>query len=355
MSGEEQSPHDRNYETLDEAARSLESSLESIQGGDLSKVLRDKEAAVRAAEQDLSRARGRGYLYAGDAEFLIADARAAFPAALSRVDAVLAEARQSLAHEATSVLARARALGDQDLSYADGDVSWVSAEADRIAEAVSGLTTRAEEAANDFNGFADEALASVKRANFTLDLLESASFKLLPSEDILFALNAVYRDAPGKGNVKGVLFFTNQRLRFELRDEVVTERKFLVFASKKEMVKELLLDEVLGKMLSSDDVEQGVVFKDQILRFSWSPGVRCAIKNEFELLDGENAKDWDAIIEMIRTGVLEQTRVQTAPPVPVYTFPTDCQGCGAPLPGTVKGQTISKCPYCKKDHLGVAS
>ena len=41
---------------------------------------------------------------------------------------------------------------------------------------------------------------------------------------------------------------------------------------------------------------------------------------------GENAKDWDAIIEMIRTGALEQTRVQTAPPVPVYTFPTDCQG-----------------------------
>jgi hypothetical protein len=177
----------------------------------------------------------------------------------------------------------------------------------------------------------------------------------LPSEDILFALSAIYRDAPGKGNVKGVLFFTNQRIRFEIRDEVVTERKFLVFASKTETIRELVLDEVLGKLHASDDVEEGVVFKEQILRFSWANGVKCPINTAFELLDGENAKDWDGVVEMIRTGVLEQTRVQTAPPVPVYTFPTDCEGCGAPLPGTVKGQTISKCSYCKRDHLGVAS
>jgi hypothetical protein len=350
----EPSPHDRNYDTLDSAATSLEQSLEALQGAGLVADLRQREADLRAIEKDLGQARGRGYLYANDTEFLISDAKAALPAALQRVEALAAEARNGLARQAADVLGRARTLADTDLSYADGDVSWISAEASRIADEVDGLKDRAGEAAAEVINFIDDAGSSVNRALFTLDLLEGASFPLQPGEDILFALNAAYRNAPGKGTVNGVLFFTNHRVRFELRDEIVTERTFLIFASKKEQVRELLLDEPLGKMTASDDLQEGVMFKDEILRFSWSPGVRCPIKTEFELQDGENAKDWDATIEMIRTGVLEQTRVNTAPPVPVYTFPTECHGCGAPLPGTVKGQTICKCTYCRKDHLGVA-
>jgi hypothetical protein len=350
----EPTPHDRNYDTLDAAATSLEASLETLQGAGLVADLRQREADLRELERNLGQVRGRGYLYAADTEFLIADAKAGLPGALQRVEALAAEARGGIARQAAEVLGRARALADTDLSYADGDVSWISSEADRIADEVSGLRDRATEAAADVVNFIDDAGYAVNRALFTLDLLEGASFPLQPGEDILFALNGAYRDAPGKGTVKGVLFFTNHRVRFELRDEIVTERTFLIFASKKEQVRQLLLDEPLGKMLASDDVQEGVVFKDEILRFSWSQGVRCPIKTEFELHDGENAKDWDATIEMIRTGALEQTRVNTAPPVPVYSFPTECQGCGAPLPGTVKGQTICKCTYCRKDHLGVA-
>lgn len=351
----EPTPHDRNYELLDQAATRLEQSLETLQGAGLVAELREREAELRTLEQQLGQARGRGYLYAADTEFLISDAKAGLPAALQRVEAIAAEGRQGVARQAAELLSRARALAENDLTYADAEASHLSSEADRIADEVAGLRDRAAEASGEVIGFIDDAASSVNRALFTLDLLESKSFPLQPGEDIMFALNATYREAPGKGTVKGVLFFTNHRVRFELRDEIVTERTFLVFASKKQEVKELLLDEPLGKMVASDDVQEGVVFKDEILRFSWAQGVRCPIKTEFELADGENAKDWDGVIEMIRTGVLEQTRVNTAPPVPIYTFPTECGGCGAPLPGTVKGQTICKCSYCRKDHLGVPS
>ncbi len=68
-------------------------------------------------------------------------------------------------------------------------------------------------------------------------------FNSKPGEQLVCAFEATQID--GKQKTRGALFFTNERLIFEKREEVVLEKKLFI-ATKKQLVKEVKFDFPVG-------------------------------------------------------------------------------------------------------------
>ena len=150
----------------------------------------------------------------------------------------------------------------------------------------------------------------------------------------------------------GVLVVTDQRILFEHKEEVVTKRTMLFFAAETKLVRELKLDEPVGNLGSSDDSQRGMIFKDEVLTFSWR-GAKCPPRTTFNI-DGTTAKELDTIVEAIRSGAIARERVGGKPgQQPAGTpvkWATKCTNCGAAMPMPVKGQNKLSCSFCGTEH-----
>jgi len=72
------------------------------------------------------------------------------------------------------------------------------------------------------------------RIDWTLDELNSATFRLIATEGIIMAVEAVWVDGKeDKDDPKGVLYLTDQRLLFERKQEVATKKVLFVATEKK--------------------------------------------------------------------------------------------------------------------------
>jgi hypothetical protein len=233
------------------------------------------------------------------------------------------------------------------------DVDALETERDGIDSAVREAEERVQAASKPFTELYDQLHEKVGHAHHAMDLLDSAPYKLAANENLISVLDATWDDHPG-GKAVGMLLVSDQRVRFEHAEEVVTKRTLFFFASEKKMVRELKIDEPVGNLAASDDSRRGLIFKDELLTFRWEGETRKAPPQTTFMLSGITAKELDALIESVRSGEIARTRVGGAagqkPAGTPLKWPTTCSNCRGAMPVPVKGQASLKCPFCDTEH-----
>lgn len=192
--------------------------------------------------------------------------------------------------------------------------------------------------------------SSLNRLSWMMGALdESSEISMRSGEGPLLAVECEWhRD--GDEGPEGVLFLTDQRLLFEQREEVVTKKRFGIFKSESEMVQKLWLDINLNDIDSIEDSEEGGflgIGKDDILELVCSgdaPVSRARLH-----LKGQDSADWRSEIKRARSGDVAKDRHAAAEEDyagQVFSFPSQCPNCMAPLPAPHRGATHLTCEFC---------
>ena len=359
-------PSTEQQESLEQDLRSARRKLEKLQGEIHFSSLIDKATDARSdlpeVKSELQRLRSRGYAFRGDLETSLQDME-------SKIDDVIDELRRSASRRSSS-------LQDQvdDVRRTASSINGVSGKhagrIESLESEVRSLTNSVKNAKDNLESISEpilkqykEVKGKVKDLHWTVDQFESATFQMTPEERPVAVALVTWQDAPGGDEPEGMLLLTDHRMYFEQKEERVTKRKFMFFKAESENLHKLLLNEPIGHLQSSEDSTKGWVMKEQILTFSWSSAADAPSETTFKVNSG-TAKDWDEVIELLRTGDLSTYEASTAsntagdvvgsaPPVASghqVRWPENCQSCQAPLTPPVKGQTAIVCEFCGTSH-----
>jgi hypothetical protein len=313
----------------------------------------DRERKLPGLATELKTQRARGYRYKGDLEARLADATARARTAATEVRSETERAASSFRARVDKLVHDAQRLGVVDAVAITPQLHALESEQKAIDQGLDAVESRIKTIAAPFTDAVDAVVAGVKAIDDIMDLFEQGKFKLEPGEDPFNCVAAAWEDAPG-GPKNGLLLMTNRRIRFEHKDKVVTKKGFLFFGGETKDVQELLIDEPVGHLASSDDSTRGWVMKDQLLTFSWNRPAKVQ-KTTFKLASGY-AKEWDDVVEALKAGTIETQRVAAgSAPAPADTtpergWPSKCKECSGILPKPVKGQSRIACDYCGTQH-----
>jgi hypothetical protein len=307
------------------------------------------EKKLVEGEASLKRLRGRSYVWRPDLEEKLQQGRNQVAPAQKVAREEASAASRDLRRRVDDLIEEGRSLARRgNFARNEASIEGYEREVDGVEQALDAAEERIKAAVAPLTTPVDELEKALKDLHWTVDQQDSASFKLEPDEHLIACVLASWEDHP-EGARKGVLFFTDHRVRFERKEEVAT-KSFLFFTTEKKKVQELLINEPVGQLVSSDDSTRGWVMKDQLLAFSWAQDARCPKKTTFEL-EGGTAAEWDKVVELIRSGNLAEFRARgEAKDLAAVRWPSACEGCGAVLPAAVKGQSELVCPYCQQKH-----
>lgn len=183
----------------------------------------------------------------------------------------------------------------------------------------------------------------------TLELSESASFGFLPTESVIRAVKAIWTrdEKEDKEDPEGYLFLTDQRLIFELRDEIAT-KKVLFFTTERKKVQELMFEVPVFSVASIKATKQGMLKNEDWLEMEFEPD--AFTRNAKMHLDGQNCNEWQALINQAKSRELDADRafaVDEAAVEKVKAAPVVCPSCGATLAKPVlRGMDTITCDFC---------
>jgi hypothetical protein len=351
----DESPLEKAKDHARDADRVLDQVTRDLAFADEIESVTKRRAGIGKLQEELARARTRGWVWGGGWEASmagLAELGARSTAEVSnnasigtaRFRTQLDQVRGRLSRTAVTAANRA-ALGQ------------LEDDANDLKRAVDAEQSKLQALAKPFVDAFDGLQKEIVDAHKHLDRFQSARFQLQAGENPYRTSECTWQDCP-QGTVNGFLYLTDKRVRFEQK-ETVTTKKFLFFTASSEDKHELLLDEPVGNIARSDDSTKGLVFKDQLVTLTWQ-GARIQ-KSTFDINSGETAKDWDTWIEELRSGQLAHRMMKpgaggpgaAAPPptmgMPVNA-PTKCSACDASLDAPVRGVTVLVCKYCGQRH-----
>lgn len=134
-----------------------------------------------------------------------------------------------------------------------------------------------------------------------LDRFGDAGFKLGPGERPMMAFDANWVEAPSTPETPvGVLLLSDQRLRFERRDDRVLRRNLGGLAIETHVDRTLLLDEPHGSVGGATDASGVGLNRRPAVALSWKAGALVGKKSTFALNGG--ALELVAAAEALRQG-----------------------------------------------------
>jgi hypothetical protein len=337
-----------------DADRALDQATRDLAFADEIEAVTSRRAGLGALQEELGRARSRGWVWGPGWESTLTSLAEQGARATNEVSSAAASGTARLRGQLDGVRQR---LSRTAVTAANrAALSQLEDDANDVKRAVDAEQSKLQALAKPFVDAFDGLKKDVDEAHKHLDRFQSARFQLLAGEYPYRTSECTWQDCP-QGAVNGFLYLTDKRVRFEQK-ETVTTKKFLFFTASSEDKHELLLDEPVGNIARSDDSTKGLVFKDQLVTLTWQ-GARIQ-KSTFDINSGESAKDWDTWIEELRSGQLSH-RMRKAegggaaaavPPnhgMPVNA-PTKCAACDAALDAPVRGMTVLVCKYCGQRH-----
>jgi hypothetical protein len=332
-----------------DADRALDGAERKVSFADEVQAVTDRQVKLRAVQDEIARARARGWAWGADwdgahrelgarADGVVRDVKEETSAAQRTFSARIQACRQRLARTAPTAANTAT-------------MEAIEGEAKSIESAIEGTEARIRALTKAFVDPFDALDRDVKTAHTHLDRFGAAKFQLAPGEHPWLTAECAWQDAPG-GQVAGFLYLTDHRIRFEQK-ETVTTKKFLFFTTASEEKHACLIDEPIGNIARSDDSTSGMIFKDQLVTIVWQDAK--VKKSTFDINSGGTSKEWDTWIEELRSGQIahRMAKGSTAPSptqgLPIGA-PTKCEGCGAGLDAPVRGQTTLVCKFCSQRH-----
>ncbi|MCA9945739.1 MAG: hypothetical protein H6656_14010 [Ardenticatenaceae bacterium] len=298
---------------------------------------------------DLEALRDRGYVHSGQLEDKLEALDDKWDEVRPRVEKALAEQVERL---------------DRELDQTERQVNRLSnanaALAKTVDSAVDSLGSRITAARRALDGLYDGIQSELYQIEYALgqvgkmlDLMaDSQEIRLLEAEGPLLAVKAEWHQ-DGEEGPKGYLFLTDQRLLFEQREEVVTKKRFGIFKADSEMVQKLHIAVQVHEIDQLVHKEEGGFLgmgKDDILELVFA--ATASLSRARFHLDGQDSKDWAAMINRIQSGEIDGDRSDEyldeleAAQITSASFPAQCPGCFAAIPEQPRGVTSYVCEFC---------
>ncbi|MGC9469640.1 MAG: hypothetical protein ACP5HS_13675, partial [Anaerolineae bacterium] len=201
-------------------------------------TLDDVSTGIDQLDQALSQVRGRGYRFGRDWEAQLSTLRRRWPQQRTQALRLLESERRVLQTGARDV--------ELLLQRAARDTGLVDTVESRVRDLELNVSRAESRVRETFDGTQQQATAlrsEIQKAQFLMDVLDSASFDLLPNEHPVAACESTWVSDAQKP--EGLLFLTDARLIFEQRQEVA-KKKVLFITTEKELVQEMLWDTPIG-------------------------------------------------------------------------------------------------------------
>ncbi len=231
----------------------------------------------------------------------------------------------------------------------ENEVADIQSAIDTLESRISGAQSAIGNMYSPVRDNVSQTLAQVKDANWALDQVDGACFKLYPGEGVVAAVKAQWMTNEKEGP-KGIFYLTEDRVLFEQREEIAT-KKVLFITTEKQKVQELKWQAAMGQIVQVNASEQGGAFlgigKKELLGLAFDN--RVPIRNVALRLEADS-EAWQASIGRVKSGDIAAERTvprdQAAAEV-VKAAPTKCGTCGAAISqAVVRGMQEIKCEYC---------
>ena len=306
------------------------------------------ETASNRVADKANRARELGYAWEKDLETRCLDYRRRWQDlkpqvnnALDKESAALTARTTQVTYQGNYALSHATTPANADKALSDGEkaVDSFIADADAAAKNIRGM----------FDTFQSElgALDShLDRVNAMLERAQQSKIAWLPGEAVVGAVKAKWDRSSGD-DPQGYLYLTDLRVLFE-RDEEIATKKILFIATEKQRVQQIMLEAKIAETENVQASKRGVFGNEDHLDFTF--GGSAPVRQAHFHIDGQDANEWQGIVQRVKTGGMESTRVTAlsdAEKQRLKNAPTKCPNCGNPFTAPIlRGQTEIKCSAC---------
>ncbi len=287
----------------------LQNSLEQVQ----------EEASLQALQAEISRlnervnkvvsslesAREQGYVFQGDMDEIAYQAVSAW-------QGVYPQITQEIPRRAASLQTQLGGLSAPvaQLNRVLSNPAAARRPLQEVENRVNRLRNAADTARAAFRSRYSEVESQVaalenrlNKIHWALKQLQEAKFSLERGEDLVMAVRTRW-DKEGKDDPEGVLYLTSKRLVFE-RKEKLARKKVLFITVDSELVQEILIDQPVSAIQEVKAAHKGLFGHQDFLevRFAAPQGGKVSLH-----LDGQDSKDWDALIRKVQSGEIENER-----------------------------------------------
>ncbi len=296
--------------TISAEASSLQSSLSDLQNrstfaeifddvSNLDKELENLNSLLESARQE-------GYRYQSDLEQTMYTA-------MDQWESTRPLVLQNLQLQINSVQAQLPSLNPmiQNLNTRLGNPTMATPMLRDAQSQVNQILNRISQIESDLNSRYDGIKEQVLKGNgrltdihWAMDQLKEAKFSLARGEDLVMAVPTRW-DKEGKDDPEGILYLTNKRLAFERKEKVAT-KKILFITTASELVHEVLIDQPLGNLREVEADSRGLFGHQDFLLVEFSD---AKLKDVSFHINGQDSKDWAALVERARSGQIENERI----------------------------------------------
>jgi hypothetical protein len=137
--------------------------------------------------------------------------------------------------------------------------------------------------------------------HWALNQLGEAKFQTDAGDNLVMAVKARW-DQVGDNDPEGILYITSKRVIFERKEKVAT-KKVLFITTSSELVQEVMIDEPVVDLKGVKAVNKGLFGHQDFLEIQFPKAGEVALH-----LDGQDSKNWAALIDRVRTGRIEDER-----------------------------------------------
>lgn len=336
----------------EERLNALSDRLASLQDAaalvDIYSDLEDTDQALVDLPAELEAIRVRGYVFANFLEQKIAVLTEQWNAKREEVVEAIDRRSRELARE----IDQAERTMDAAYSGGSGQIGRAENAISQLESKVAAAQDTIEEMFETIDENVTQVMRQIEHIDWILDQAAEASFDFYEGEDFVSACRARLVEM-GEEGPKGILHLTDERLVFEQKEEVAT-KKILFITTEKELVQEMLFEELVGHIEETKTSDEGLLGRKEILQILFIPDAR---HNEVTLrLHGVDNQAWAQLIERVRSGEIDRDRLRAeGEPAPeeqtmeleAEEIPTDCPNCSATFTQPiVRGMREITCEYC---------
>jgi len=339
---------------------------------DVSREFTAIESEMDEAEDKFRMLRGKGFLYGFAIEEKMKRARERWYDSKREAQDELSRISSEVRYKSDNLNREVRELRDvfeRDYREADRRYRDVDSRVDEFKRFIGNAKERIVSRYKNIRDEVREVVTYVREIENSFNLLDKASFKLHQGEDLIYVCGAQHLEDKKKNGPKGYIFLTSNRFIFEQDEDVVVSRT-LIFFTKKEHVKKIIVDKPIGALDEIKDTKAGLLFKAELLELKLKDP---SPPNEMMLKLNKDSTMLKNLIQSIISGSIERDKVGSgtsgtyyeemagvsAPPPAVIPAATEaqatggppkeirCTGCGAAYNEPIlKGMTSVNCPYC---------
>lgn len=293
--------------------RSLQSSLSNLERrstfSDIESDVVNIDSSLQRASELLESARGKGYAFQGDLETTLYNTMSTWESMRPQVNNLVRQQKNALKSQLVGVNPMI-----QSLNRVVGNPTAATAQLRSTQNHVNGLLHNISRIENDIQNRYDAVETQAQKLNtrltqihWAMDQLVQAKFQLDSGEDLVMAVPTRW-DKEGKDDPEGVLYLSNRRLLFEQKEKIAT-KKVLFITTASELVQELLIDQPHSGISGVKAESKGLFGHQDFLMVSLSDPRLGDVSLH---INGQDSKDWAALIERARSGQIEAERANVS-------------------------------------------